>query len=198
MRTAQLVRERMADAPDRSFFTVADLAWPCRAVECELSRIAGRGEIVRVRKGLYWKGPMTRVGMPLPRPLDVGLTVAGAGAGPAGLSAVCSLGLTTQVPATETVAVAGRVPAPVSGVRFVCRSIERRINGLCPSEVAVIEVLRDGPQFVEAPWAEVGDAIDELGSREMIRPQIIALELLAEHHPAARQRWAELTGTPNQ
>ena len=66
------------------------------------------------------------------------MEVAGPGSGPAGVSAAYSLGLTTQIPAIEQDAVPGRVPSAVAGVRFVSRSIERRIAGLRPVEVALI------------------------------------------------------------
>lgn len=187
------MREQVANAPERSFVAVADLVWPRHAVECELSRLAGRGEVVRVRKGLYWKGPMTRLGMPLPGAMEVGLAVGGVGAGPAALSAAHLLGLTTQVPATETIAVAGRVPAPVPGVRFVSRSVERRVNELRHAEVAVIEVLRDGPAVVETPWRRVGEVIGSLAGDGEIRMSVVDAELRVEHHPLARSRWAELT-----
>lgn len=192
MNTARLVRERVASAPERSFVAVADMVWPRHAVECELSRLAGRGEVVRVRKGLYWKGPITRLGMPLPGSMEVGLAVGGVGAGPAGLSAAHFLGLTTQVPALETIAVAGRVPAPFPGVRFVSRSVERRVNELRRAEVAVIEVLRDGPGVVETPWRRLSGVIGLLADDGEIRMSVVDTELRAEHHPAARRRWAEL------
>ena len=163
-----------------------------RAAECELSRLALAGDLIRVRKGLYWKGPMTAVGMPRPRPLEVGLAVAGQGAGPAGLAAAAFLGVTTQVPAVETVAVAGRAPAPLRAVRFVSRSIERRIRSLKPVEVAVIEVLRDGPNSIEAAWDEFGETVRRLAAEQRIRPSLIAEQVDAEHHIAARQRWGEL------
>lgn len=157
-----------------------------------MSRLAAEGEVVRVRKGLYWKGPKTRFGMPLPRPIDVALEVAGPGSGSAGVSAAHRLGLTTQVPATEQVAVPGRVPSPVPGVRFVSRSIERRIAGLRPLEVALLEVLRDGPGTVEARWTKVGETARRLAAAGEIRPELLAGQLSHEHHVAARQRWDEL------
>lgn len=157
-----------------------------------MSRLAAEGEVIRVRKGLYWKGPKTRVGMPFPRSLDVGLEVAGSGSGPAGVSSAHMLGLTTQVPAVEQVAVAGRVPSPVPGVRFVSRSIERRIAGLRPVEIALIEVLRDGPTIIEQPWAKVATVVERLVDAGEVRPGLVATQLGHEHHVAARQRWNEL------
>jgi hypothetical protein len=160
-----------------------------------MSRLAADGELVRVRKGLYWKGPKTRFGMPLPRPIEIALEVAGPGAGPAGVSAAHTLGLTTQVPAVEQVAVAGRTPTPLPGVRFVSRSIERRVAALRPLEVALIEVLRGGPTAVEVPWPTVIDTARRLAANGEIRPAVIETQIGHEHHIDARQRWAELALT---
>jgi hypothetical protein len=192
MSTAQAVRVHVADTPVRRFIWPARLDGSRRAIEVEMSRLAAEGEVIRVRKGLYWKGPKTRVGMPFPRPLDLGLEVAGPGSGPAGVSAAHLLGLTTQVPAVEQVAVPGRVPAPVPGVRFVSRSIERRIGGLRPVEVALIEVLRDGPTLIEQPWTHVSTVVEQLVDAGEVRPGVIATQVGHEHHVAARQRWNDL------
>jgi hypothetical protein len=191
MSTAQLVRERVASSPVRHFLAAAEVPGTRRSVECELSRLVAAGELVRVRKGLYWKGPKTRVGMPVPRPFEVALAVASHGSGPAGLSAAHFLGLTTQVPAIETVAVPGRVPAPLPGVRFVSRSIERRIARLTVAEVALIEVLRAGPSVAER-WAEVGHVVERLVAAGEVRLGAVDEQVRHEHHVATRERWAAL------
>lgn len=192
MSTAELVRERIEGAPLRSFIETADLPGSRRAVECELSRLVAKGDVARVRRGLYWKGPRTPVGMPLPRFFDVGMVIAGPGAGPASVSAAASLGLTTQVPAVETIAVAGRVPTAPAGIRFVSRSIERRILGLEPTEVAILEVLRDGPTAIEAPWTDFAKVAARLEREGVIRPSLITEQVGHERHIAARRRWSEL------
>ena len=192
MGTAQDVREDVGRDPVRRFVAPASIPGARRAVDCEMSRLAAAGEVVRVRKGLYWKGPKTRAGMPLPRPSEVALEIAGLGSGPSGLSAAQSLGLSTQVPAIEQVAVAGRVPAPIVGVRFVSRSIERRIAGLHPVEVALLEVLRAGPGVVEAPWSDVAGAARRLAESGAIRPELLAQQLARDYHVAARGRFDEL------
>jgi len=192
MSTAELVRERIEGAPVRSFIETADLPGSRRAVECELSRLVAKGDVARVHRGLYWKGPHTPVGMPLPRAFDVGMAIAGAGAGPASVSAAAYLGLTTQVPAGETIAVPGRTPTPPAGARFVSRSIERRILALEPTEVAVLEVLRDGPTVIEAPWSDFAEVVARLERDGVIRPWLITEQLGHERHIAARQRWSEL------
>jgi len=192
MGTAQLVREHVELSPVLGFISTAEIHRSRRAVECEMSRLAAEGEVVRVRKSLHWKGPRTGVGMPLPRPHEVALEVGGVGSGPAGISAAHSLGLTTQVPAVEVIAVPGRAPAPVRGARFVSRSVERRFLGLRPTEVALLEVLRAGPQVVEVPWAEVAEMATRLARAGEIRPEVLDEQVRQEHHSALRKRWAQL------
>ena len=187
-----MVRERIEATPVRGFLVAADIPGSRRAVECELSRQVAKGELVRARKGVYWKGPKTRVGMPRPRPGDLALVVAGPGAGPAELSAAHLLGLTTQVPAIEVIAVPGRTPMRIPGVRFVSRSIERRIHDLRPVEVAVLEVLRGGPRLVETEWTEVGAVIKRLATSAEIRPELLTEQVHHEHSLATRNRWFEI------
>jgi hypothetical protein len=192
MSTAQAVREFVERAPARSFFEPGDFEGSTRAIECELSRLAAHGELARTRKGLYWKGPRTRVGMPLPRPSEIALKVAGPGGGLAETSAIHALGLTTQVPSVDVVAVPGRAPKPVKGTRFVSRSIERRIHQLTPLEVAVIEVLRQGAVAVEIPWPAVETLIRTLISERKVRREVVATQIQHEHHAGTKQRWNAL------
>jgi hypothetical protein len=192
MSTAGNVRDWVASAPARAFIAAGELPGSRRAVECALSRLAADGGVVRVRKGLYWKGPKTRFGMGSPRAADVALEVAGLGAGPAELSAAHLLGLTTQVPSVAVVAVPGRAPTPVARARFVSRSIERRIAGLRPIEVAVLEVLRGGPASLEKPWSELAPTIERLVAVGEVRLDVLVSSVADEHHVATRQRWAEL------
>ena len=196
MSAAEKVWEKIAAAPARGFIAAAELPGSRRAVECELSRLAADGDVLRVRKGLYWKGPKTRFGMASPRPAVIALEVGGPGAGPAEVSAAHLLGLTTQVPSVAVGAVPGRVPAPVAGVRFVSRSIERRVVGLRPVEVALLEVLRIGPALIEKPWSSVGETVGRLVAAGDVRRDVLALALAGEHHVATRERWAEVTAMP--
>ena len=192
MSTAELVRERIEGAPLRSFIETADLPGSRRAVECELSRLVAKGDVARVRRGLYWKGPRTPVGMPLPRALRRWH----GDRRPWRRTRKCVrssfLGLTTQVPAIETIAVPGRTPTPPPGVRFVSRSIERRILGLEPTEVAVLEVLREGPTVIEAPWKDFALVVARARRDGVIRRWLITEQLGHERHVEARQRWSEL------
>jgi hypothetical protein len=174
---AASVRSLLDSLSDRAFIHARGVPGPTGAVEAELSRLARRGEIRRVRKGLYWKGPKTRLGIAAPAPQDVALAIAGPGAGPSGIEAARWLGLTTQVAGRPEIAVPGRVPTPIAGVRFCSRSTRRREVDLSPIEVAVIEVLRD---FV---------------ATRQIRVDRISDQVADEHHVALRERWAELVPT---
>lgn len=198
MSTAELVREQIAAAPLRGFIAAAELSGSRRAVECELSRLTADGDVLRVRKGLYWKGPKTRFGIAAPRPAETALEVAGPGAGLAEVAAAYLLGLTTQVPSVVVIAVPGRLPTAVAGARFVSRSIERRIAGLRPVEVALLEVIRGGPALIEEPWSDVGETAERLAADGKVRLDVLTSVVADEHHVATRERWTKLfdTATP--
>lgn len=188
---AAAVRQRVLITPAGTFLRRKDFPGSDRAVESELSRLVKAGELVRVRRGLYWRGKKTRFGMTRPSVLEVGIAVAGKGAGPAGVAAAHVLGLTTQVPATVDVAAPGKAPEPLPGARFRSRPYARRERDLRPMEVAVLEILRE-PAVVELPWDAVQQRISELTADKKVRPAVITAEVLDEHHPAARTRWTTL------
>lgn len=188
---AAVVRERVRTAKPGTFLRSKDFAGSARAVDSELSRLSTRGELRRVRRGLYWRGTPTRFGMSAPSPLEVALAVAGPGAGPAGVAAAHQLGLTTQVPATVEIAAPGKTPEPLPGVRFTARSFARRERKLNPTEVAVLEVLRE-PHSAEASWEEIGRTVQRLVKTRKVRPELIAAEVADEHHVQARRHWDEL------
>ena len=189
---ASSVRAEVAASPMRSFLSASDFDGSARAVESELSRLVAKGELTRVRKGLYWKGPKTALGMVPPRPLAVALQVGGPGSGPAGFTAASVMGLTTQVPATVEVAVPGCLPVAPPGVRFTLRHPSRRDLGLSVDEVALVEVLRDWPGTVESPWDELVDRVKELIDRGTVRPEHVAAEVKEAHRPALREGWRRL------
>jgi hypothetical protein len=192
--TAGVVQQKIKSAPAGTFFTRADFVGPDRAVESALSRLTQSGELLRVRRGLYWKGKATRFGTTRPTPMQVALQVAGPGSGPAGVAAAHMLGLTTQVPGTAEVAVPGHVPEPLAGVRFRARSFDRRLRALRPMEVAVLEVLRD-LDAVEVPWALAAQRLRELAGRGAIRAALLCEEAAEESVPAVRERLRELALT---
>jgi hypothetical protein len=176
------VRQVVTHARPGTFLRRHDFPGSDRGVESALSRLASEGELIRARKGLYWRGSRTRFGMTRPSPLEVALAVAGPGSGPTGVAAANALGLSTQVPATVEVAAPGRAPeGPYA----------RRARALRPIEVAALEILRD-PDSAEVSWPAASRRITELMATGRVRRETVLSEALAEPHREARARAAEL------
>ena len=140
-----------------------------------LARQVADGELVRVRRGLYWKGVRTPIGTTKPSPYDVGMHVAGRGSGLAGFAAASMLGLTTQVPSVLEIAVprSARLPVAPPGVVFVKRDMLRYELDLNPVEVAVIEVASDWPKTAEEDWDKFEDLTKKLVVDGALRPVIM-------------------------
>lgn len=189
---AEEVAKYVAKRPARSFIEVSRVEGSRSAVESAFSRLAALEEIIRIRKGLYWKGVRTPVGISPPRVEDAAQAIGGRGSGPAGVAAAQWLGLTSQVPSTYLTAVPKRAPSAWKNVRFTQRSFERRMRDLSPSEVAVIEVLRSGPSVVEARWERLGEVITELTAAGDLRPAVLDAQIKDERDRSTRSRWAEL------
>jgi len=186
---AGTVRRRVERARPGTYFRRRDFPGGDRAVESALSRLAAEGQLVRVRRGLYWRGKKTRFGMTHPSVLQAGIAVGGPGSGPSGVAAAHLLGLTTQVPGTVDVAVPGKTPEPMRGVRFRSRPYSRRERRLTPTEVAVLEVLRD-PDASEAPSSQVTARIRELIADGAVRADVLDAAVAAEPRVTARKAWA--------
>jgi hypothetical protein len=190
---AGAARGRVGRARPGTFFRRRDFAGGDRAVETALSRLAAEGELIRVRRGLYWRGKKTRFGMTRPSRLEIAVAVGGRGAGPSGIAAAQLLGLTTQVAATVEVAVPGTVPDPMPGVRFRSRPYSRREHRLTPMEVAVLEVLRE-PDSAEVSWPRVMTRIRELIADGSIRADVLDKQAVEEPRVHARELWAAVAG----
>ena len=188
---AGAARRRVERARPGTFFRRRDFEGSDRAVESALSRLAAEGELVRVRKGLYWRGKKTRFGMTQPSPFETALAVAGPGSGPAGVAAAHYLGLTTQVPSVVEIAVPGKTPEAMRWVRFRSRPFSRRERRLTPAEVAVLEVLRD-PLTVEQPWSRVVERIRDLVADGTLRAKVLGAAAAEEPRIQARARWAAI------
>lgn len=105
-----------------------------------------------MRRGLYWRGTKTPLGMAAPSPERlIAELVPGPGIGPAGLSAANALRLSTQVPRRVCIAVPDRAPSDTDTVAFVSRAARtgRIESGLNPTEVALLEVLDGWVNLVE-------------------------------------------------
>ena len=171
------VRNGVLASRDR-FWNPQDFSGAPLAVTKALSRREKAGELRRIRRGLYWRGPMTPLGMAPPSAMKLTKELVGTrGVGPAEGSAALALGLSTHVPRMTTVAVPGRVPeSPVETVRFVSRSASRKRldERLRPAEVALLEVSRDWDRYVEVSSPEAFDRIGRLIDDGTIRVERVA------------------------
>lgn len=193
------VRKRVLRSRNR-FWRPEEFAGSPKAVAKALSRLTSAGELRRVRRGLYWRGTPTRLGMappPIGRLVDE--VVDEPGIGPAELSAALALGLTTQVPRIETIAVPGRAPRDARGVRFVSRnaSTRRRDERLRPTEVALLEALRGWEGLVEVPSTEALDRIDLLARDGTLRVDRVVRASTTEP-PRVRERLRRLLTALNR
>ena len=191
--TARLVGAAVR-ASDEGFLKSERFPGSRKAVEHALSRLADAGELVRVRRGLYWRGRETRFGRRPPTAWEVAVAIVGSdGVGPAEWSATNALGLSTQLPGRETLALPGRVPTGVSNVRWVSRSARwaRRREALTGLEVAFLEALEGFERFVELPAADATDRLVELLHSGQVRPASLARAAETEP-PRTRRRLRDL------
>jgi len=194
MSVAALVRDKIKQADTGTWIVVRDVVDQIgsrHAVELALTKAAGEGALVSVRRGLYWKGAKTRFGPTRPDALDAALAVARlhdftSGVGPTGWSASHALGLSTQVPAETHVAIPGRVPAAPPGVRFHHRASRGRA-GLGVLEVALLEVLSQFPDQVEASWEELVARVQSLIANGQIDRARVREAALKQHRIATRK-----------
>jgi hypothetical protein len=182
--------------PPGTYFTTSDVPGTSGSVDSTLSRLAAPdGPIQRVRQGVYWrKAAPTRFGSARPDPAQVAIVAAGPGAGPGGASAANSVGLSTQVPRHPHIAVVGRAPKGLDGVRVIARSNPHRIL-LSPAEVAVLEGVRDFDRYADIPWPQARRRLRRLASAGKV--DLVKIADVAAHERSAglRDRIADLVGS---
>jgi hypothetical protein len=169
-------RDRILHSRDR-FWRPEDLGTSGSTTLHLLADLVEAGELRRIRRGLYWRGTKSPLGMGYPRTEDLVRELApGPGVGPAGLYAANLLRLSTQVPRRAEIAVPHRAPRDERSIRFVARParVERRRVGLSPIEVALLEVLASWESSVELPPAEALDRLLELLASSAARPDRLA------------------------
>lgn len=170
----------------RRFFRREDFAGSRTAIEKALSRHVESGELLRVRNGLYWKGPLTAFGMAPPNPREIAKAYAGPyPTGPAGISAANALGLTTQVPRVSFYAVPADVP-DIDRIRLVRhntkRATARRSADLGEHEVALLEVLDAWERVVELDRDVAKTRLVEMIRKGELDAHRVALGVI--HEPA--------------
>lgn len=148
---ARTVSSRISDAHEQ-FWQVGDFPGSQSRILHILADLVDSGELRHIRRGLYWRGIKTPLGMAPPAPDRLLAQVVGTdGVGPAGLSAAHLLRLSTQVPRLPEYAVPGRAPTNMPGliVRSRAARWKRRAANLRPTEVAILEVLDQWENVIE-------------------------------------------------
>lgn len=158
--------------PARSFVHVNRLPGTATAARQAASRAARSGELIPVRRGLYYRGAKTRYGMTRPRIEEIAREVLGvAGNGPAGYSAGREWGVTTQIPSSFHVA-ALWTSDPIEGVTQHARSNRERAS-LNPKEIALLELMRAPEVYVEAGWNTLVRKVrDALAGGEVVEDRL--------------------------
>lgn len=170
------IKRRVLSSTNR-FWSTDDFAAPASTVSHALSELVAGGELRHVRKGLYWRGTRTALGMsPPPAERLVETLVGKAGVGPAGLSAANLLRLSTQVPRYRHVAVPKRPPTGVERVTFHDRTARTgRVRAkLDATEIALLEVLDGWDQLLEVPQDTAWTVLRRLVTERRVRPERLA------------------------
>jgi len=173
MRVTEALRARIELLPQRTTLRAGDIRREFGfqredALDQAFSRLVKRGDLMRLAKGVYWKGARGRFGMIKPATLEAALAVASDRCpGPAGPSAAAYFGLTTQIPPRQELAVLGREMTRMANVVFRMRSNIKRV-GLSPAEIAVLEIARDDCRFCEVSRGSVLAKIRTLAASDVI------------------------------
>lgn len=195
--TSARERDRILRSRDQ-FWRPEDLSTSGSTTLHLLTGLVEAGELRRIRRGLYWRGGKSPLGMGYPRTVALIHELApGPGVGPAGLYAANLLHLSTQVPRRAEIAVPYRAPRDEQSIRFVARParIGRRQAELNPTEVALLEVLCSWESAIELPptdaWRRLlellesgaarADRLATAGSTEPGSTRVRLRELLRAH-----------------
>lgn len=199
-RAAMRARRAILNSSGR-FWRPGDLGLPESTAQHLLAALVDRGDLRRIKRGLYWRGTKTPLGMSPPPQEALVKQLAGTKAiGLAGLSAANSLRLSTQVPRRAEYAVPCRAPGPAGAVKFVSRTARKgrtRAN-LNPTEVAALEVLNDWERVIEVTPTEAMQRLARLVREGKIRPERVARAAITEPGPAKARLKALLAVTHNE
>ena len=180
--------------PEKSFVHVDRLPGSAAAARKAASRAAADGELVAIRRGLYYRGKRTRYGMTTPRVEDVARAVLGTrGVGPAGYSAARSWGVTTQIPPVWHVATLRPVEM-IEGVKQHARRNLARAD-LNEKEIALLELLRAPEVYIEAGWADFVTKVREAVRAGKVREGALRRAVTSEHNAAVRTNFERLENT---
>lgn len=145
--TASTVRSRVTAKGDRLWRADDFPGLSITATSAELSRLARKGAVRRVAKGVYYRPGKWLMGETKPKSGDIVARAFRASIQPAGLTAANALGLTTQNTALPEVALAAaKAPVSLRGRAFIKTSRPASRASLSAREAAFLEVLRDRAQ----------------------------------------------------
>lgn len=177
--------------PECSFVRVSNLPGTAVAARQAASRAARNGELLPVRRGLYYRGAKTRYGMTRPRVEDIAREVLGEeGTGPAGYSAAREWGVTTQVPSSFHLATLWTTD-PIAGVTQHARRNKERTK-LNAKEIALLELLRAPDLYVEAGWGTLVERVRDALAKKVVREDALRAAVAGERNTAVREGFAEL------
>ncbi len=183
--------------PVKSFVRLGDLPGAGTARRKAVSRAIESGDLLKVRRGLYYRGKATRYGMTHPSTADVVSVVMGSvGVGLAGFSAAREWGVTTQVPASVHVATLKKVEG-LEGVKQTVRSNFARTN-LNAKEIALLELMREPDVYVEAGWHALVTAVRDAIATRDIRINRLRLAGHGEYDLATRSNLERLLTNLNE
>lgn len=188
-------RRRILASSNR-FWRVDEISGAPSTVQHLLAGLTHQGELVHVRKGLYWRGRRTPLGLAPPSTADLTAELAGGrGVGPAGLSASNRLRLSTQIPRKTQVAVPRRAPSDAGSLTFVSRAARtgRSTAGLNETEVALLETLDGWASVIEMPLPDAWTRLQDVVRDSSIRPERLAKAAKTEPGPV-RARLSALLG----
>lgn len=157
-----------------TFWKPSDVKLPPSTAQRLLADLVAHEDLRHLRKGLYWRGIKTPLGMASPSPATLAAQIAdGRGTGPSGLSAANALRLSTQIPRRAEYAVVDRPPANSDMVRFVARSSRqgRAIHDLGPLDIAALEVLDSWDRIIEAGADEAMSHLTRLIQSGTLNPK---------------------------
>jgi hypothetical protein len=187
---ARQVRQRVLRSRDR-LWRIEDFEGSPKAVNSELRRLVERGELQRVRRGMYWRGRKSSFGMIA---VDEGQALQTAvgddeAIGATGWNATNALGLSTQVPAVASLAVTHRTPQGLERVRVVSRAARngRRRARLTGLEVTLLEALEGWERYVEVDAGAALVRFGEIVDRDDVRISRLVQASTTEP-PAVRER----------
>ncbi len=177
--TATRVSERVRRGGER-YWSLSDFRdLPATAVAHALSRLASRGELQRVRKGLYYRAKHTAIGPTVPSASGAVAHSLDAPLHPAGLNAGAALGFSTQNPARPEFATpASTAPGALRGATVRTRRPPSR-SELDVPDGALLELLRDRARYSDLSPQETSRRLAQMLS-DRVRFERLAKAALSE------------------